>query len=336
MNDNSLLITGASGFVGLNLLHRALLSGETVVGLSAAPIPAPLAATLRALPGHYTEVVGDVRDRPLLAALMKAHKVDRVCHLAAITASAARERLAADEIISVNLGGLAAVLTAAGQAGVRRFVNTSSIAVYGGQPADGSLIEEETPHRPQTLYAITKSDGESITARLGELQGLDWIVARLGRVFGPFEHDTGVRDTLSQIHQVTACARAGQAVTFDRPCLKNWSYAPDVALRLHQLLNTNTHRHRVYNLGAEHAWTLADWCELLVQRFPDFRYAVGTGRAGASTGAGNNSSTAVAIDLVGPRDSGLLSWQRYAHEFKPLPSADLPSAFAGTLQSLAD
>lgn len=324
---NSLLITGASGFIGLNLLRHALARGETVVGLSSAAIPIPVVARLDALPGRFVEVVGDVRDRPLLDAILHRHGVDRVAHMAAITASAERERRAADEILSVNLAGLAAVLTSAADARVRRFVSTSSIAVWGGQPADGSLIDEDVPHAPQTLYAITKSDGEAVTARLATLHGLDWAVARLGRVFGPFEHDTGVRDTLSQIHQVTAHARVGRAVAFDRPCRKNWSFAPDVALRLHLLLNAPALAHRTYNLGTEHAWTLADWCARLAQHHPGFRYHVGP-RADAIDAA--------PIDLGGTRDSGLLSWQRFAADFAPPPGTPLDAAFDATLDSFAD
>ena len=260
----------------------------------------------------------------LLALLFRQHRIDRVVHMAAITASADRERIAADTIVSVNLAGLAAAMTAAAEAGVRRFVTVSSIAVYGGEPPDGSLIDEDTPHAPQSLYAITKSCGEAITARLGALHGLDWIVARLGRVFGPYEHDTGVRDTLSQIHQADAAAIAGRPIAFARPCLKNWSYAPDVATRLAILADTATHAHRVYNLGSEHAWTLADWCERLRLRHDDFRFEV----------TGDAPPEAIVIDLGGSRDSGLLSWQRFADEFDPPPSAGLEAAFDGTMRAL--
>ena len=151
------------------------------------------------------------------------------------------------------------------------------------------------------------------------------MTARLGRVFGPDEHDSGVRDTLSQIHQVTACARAGRAVCFERPCLKNWSYAPDVAAQLLTLLEAPVHRHAVYNLGTEHAWTLADWCALLARRVPGFRYLVGAAAPGH-----------VPIDLLGTRDSGLLSWQRYADEFHPRPSADLARAFEATWRAASE
>jgi UDP-glucuronate 4-epimerase len=321
----TVLITGASGFVGLNLVERLLAAGETVVGLSAAPIAAPFAQRLGGLPGRLIDIVGDVRDRGAMERLMRSHRITQVAHMAAITAAADRERRAADEIVSVNLAGLAAVMTAAAHAGVERFVGVGSVAVYGNQPPDGSLITEDTPHAPQSLYAITKSSGEAVVARLGELQGLDWVIARLGRVFGPHEHDTGVRDTLSQIHQVTAHALAGRAVRFDRPCLKNWNYAPDSAQHLATLLLTARHRHTVYNLGSEHAWTLADWCERLARRLPGFRYHVG---------GGPDDGAAASIELGGARDSGLLSWQRFADEFQPPPSTGLDAAFQQTLAAL--
>jgi UDP-glucuronate 4-epimerase len=320
----SLLITGASGFVGLNLLEHTLSRGHAVVGLSSTPIAARLASRLHALPGRFVEVVGDVRDPVLLGDLFERQRIDRVVHMAAITAAAERERSAADTVVSVNLVGLAAVMTAAAAAGVRRFVSVSSIAIYGGQPPDGSLIDEDVAHAPETLYAITKSCGEAVTARLGTLHGLDWVVARLGRVFGPHEHDTGVRDLLSQIHQVNEHAAAGRAVAFERPCLKNWSYAPDVATRLALLADAPAHANRVYNLGSEHAWTLAEWCERLRTRHDDFRYRVGAARPGDEE----------VIDLGGPRDSGLLSWQRFADEFAPPASADLDEAFEGTMRTL--
>lgn len=318
----SVLVTGASGFMGLNLVERLLADGETVVGLSATRIAPAVLDGLSRLPGLLIEEIGDVRDRASVEALLRGHGVDRVAHLAAITASADRERSAADEVLAVNLAGLAAVMTAAANAGVRRFVYAGSIAVYGNEPADGSLITEDTPHAPKTLYAITKSTGEAVTARLGALHGLDWVIGRLGRVFGPHEHDTGVRDLLSQIHQVTALAVDGRTAAFDRPCLKNWNFAPDSAAHLQTLLDTPGHAHPVYNLGSEHAWTLDDWCAKLVERLPAFAYRVGPAEPGED---------AVRIDLVGDRDGGLLSWQRFADEFRPAPGTGFDAAFDRTL-----
>lgn len=317
MRTPTILITGASGFVGLNLSLQLLAHGHAVLGLSTAPVAPAVAGLLQAGPGRWTECLGDVRDRGLLRMLMAQHGVSHVVHMAAITAGPEREMLAADEVLSVNLAGLAAVVTEAAQARVQRLLVTGSIAVYGGQPPDGSLMDEATPHAPASLYALTKSSGEAVLARLAGLHGLDWAIGRLGRVFGPFEYATGVRDTLSQIHQATACARAGVPVAFERPCLKNWNYAPDSAAQLQALLLAPQLRHRHYNLGTPVAFTLADWCARLAQRYPGFSCHVG----------GPVPAGAQPIDLGGPRDSGLLSWQRYEAEFGRAAQFDLERAW---------
>ena len=309
----SVLVTGANGFVGLNLLERLLAAGRDVVSLSRRPIPAAAHPALAGQPGRLVEVLGDVRDTPLIENTLRAQDVSAVVHMAAITAAADREKRAADEVISVNLCGLASVMTASANVGVSRFVCAGSIAVYGGG-ADGSLLEEESPHAPRSLYAITKSAGDAVVARLGELHGLDWVIGRLGRVFGPYEYDTGVRDTMSQIYQVTQAAIAGRAVVLARPCIKNWNYSRDAAANLQALIDAPQLRHRIYNLGSPYAWSLAAWCESLARRYPDFSFGIG---------GGDGES----IDLGGGSDGGLLSWQRFAAEFGATAQFDRDAAF---------
>jgi UDP-glucuronate 4-epimerase len=244
-------------------------------------------------------------------------------HMAAITSAADRERRAAAEVIEVNLAGLAIALTEAAKAGIDRFLYTGSIAVFGPRTEDGAPIEEDHPHDPASLYAITKSAGEAVVARLGGLMELDWAIGRLGRVFGPYEHDTGVRDTLSQIYQVTRAARQGRPVCFDRPCVKNWNYARDVAVDLALLLDAPYLRHRIYNLGAPYAWSLADWCARLAARPQGFSYRVGPGPGDR-------------IDLLGDRDGGLLSWGLLEADFVRPPPHTLDQAFEDYMRFLDD
>jgi UDP-glucuronate 4-epimerase len=319
----TVMVTGAGGFVGLNLVERLLGRGESVLGLSPEPLASALDERFSALPGRLSWVVGDVRDGASMRGAIRDHAVTAIAHMAAITPDADRERRAAEAVIDVNLVGLAAMLAAAADSGVERFVYTGSIAVFGPQTPDGGLLEEDTPHDPRTLYAITKSAGEALVARLGDLHGLDWVIARLGRVFGPYEHDTGVRDTLSQIYQATLSARAGRAVRFARPCVKNWNYARDIAADLDMLLSAPSLPHRVYNLGAPHAWSLADWCARLAERMEGFHYVVGEDAAVGET-----------IDLWGPRDGSLLSWGRFEKDFERAPPRGLDAAFEDYIRFL--
>jgi UDP-glucuronate 4-epimerase len=317
----SVLVTGAGGFVGLNLVERLLTEGEEVVTFSANVIDPGLCARFQALPGQLTNITGDVREAGHLNEVLRRFDVKAVVHLATITASAERERRDAATVVAVNLGGLVNALTAAAQAGVRRFVYPSSIAVFGPDTPDGGLIEEGAAHDPRTLYAITKSAGEAMVARLGELYGLDWVVGRIGRVFGPYEHDTGVRDTMSQIYQVMQRARDGEPVSFARPCVKNWNYAPDTAADLARLVQAPGLAHRVYNLGARYAWSLQDWCERLANENADFRYRIGGDEPGQ-------------IDLLGSHDGALLSWGRFEADFERPTPHDLDSAFHHYLRFL--
>jgi UDP-glucuronate 4-epimerase len=309
----SVLVTGASGFIGLNLLDVLLARPGVVVGFSAEPIPWELKSRLPDGPGVLVEVCGDIRDAEQLTTTMLDQRVTRVAHLAAVTAGEDRERRAAADIVSVNLVGAASVLQAASDAGVPIVLYAGSVAVFGGGP-DGGVLEEDAAHAPRTLYGITKSAAETIVTRLGSLHGLDWTIARLGRVFGPFERDTAVRDTLSQIAAVTRLATLGRPAAFARPCVKNWSYGRDAAAALATLLGAPARRHRVYHLGTPHVWPLAAWCDRLTQRFPGFTYTVGSG-------AGEM------IDLGGASDGALLSWHRFEAEFGPPARYDLDAAF---------
>ena len=317
----SILVTGASGFVGLNLVELLLARGATVVAFADRPLPDLASQRFAALPGRLHQVQGDVRDERALLGVMSEMAVERVAHGAAITSNAERERAAPQTILDVNLGGLASVVRASGQHGVRRLLFMGSLASFGNETPDGVMLDEDYPHAPKTIYALTKSAAETVIARLGELWGVDWVIGRLGTVFGPWEHDTGVRDTLSAIHQVTAAARQGRPVTLPRPGRKNWHYVRDAAQGLCTLLLADEHRSDVYNLGSPFVWSVEEWCAGLTGRWPGFSCAIGAGPGQP-------------VELYGDRDGGLLSWDRFTAEFGPSGRFDLPAAQADYLRFL--
>ena len=317
----SILVTGASGFVGLNLVELLLERGMTVVAFADRPLPDLASQRFAALPGRLHQVQGDVRDERALTRVMNEMAIERVAHGAAITSNAERERTAPQTILDVNLGGLASVVRASGQHGVQRLLFMGSLASFGNETQDGVLLDEDYPHAPKTIYALTKSAAETVIARLGELWQVDWVVGRLGTVFGPWEHDTGVRDTLSAIHQVTAAARQGRPVSLARPGRKNWHYVRDAAQGLCTLLLAAEHKNNVYNLGSPFVWSVEEWCTGLTGRWPGFSYTVGTGPGDP-------------VELYGDRDGGLLSWDRFTAEFGASGRFDLPAAQADYLRFL--
>jgi len=270
----TVLITGGSGFVGLNVASALLARGDKVVLFGTAAPPDTAGRHLRSLPGRLEVVQGDVRDRTAMMAALRAHSADRIIHMAAITAGLERESREALMIAEVNLGGTIQVLEAAIACGVRRVVQLGTGSVFGQVPAEVESIDENLPPVPDSLYGITKYAAERTAMRYRETRGLDVVVGRLGVVFGRWEYDTGVRDTLSMPLQLLRLAASGGTARFRSGLPDDWVYATDIAGAVVALLDAPAPRHGIYHLATGRRWSILDWCKRLQATFPGFAYEV--------------------------------------------------------------
>jgi nucleoside-diphosphate-sugar epimerase len=283
----SVLVTGGTGFVGLNVAEQLLARGEEVVVLGANPPPASALDDFAALPGKLHLIIEDVRDGAALAWVLAQHRVDRVIHAAAITAGADRDAREPDVVAEVNLLGTIRMLKAARAHGVKRFVQVGTGAVYGmAGLLDAGMLDEavQTPV-PVSMYAITKYAAERTCLRLKELWQMDLAVARLAMVYGRWEYDTGLRDRLSLLLQAVRLAEAGKEAVMPEGEFRDWIYAPDVARGLLALLDAPRLAHDVYNLGTGLPLPLTDWCAKLQERYPAFRYRLSSNPAEWTAGA---------------------------------------------------
>ncbi len=117
MSNKSVLITGGSGFLGINLTRYLLERGYQVTSLDLLPFDYPERPQIR-------EVQGDTRDAALVDEVMKGH--DYVVHTAA-----ALPLYSAEEIFTTDVEGTRIVMDAARRHGVKCAVHISSTAVYG-------------------------------------------------------------------------------------------------------------------------------------------------------------------------------------------------------------
>jgi len=316
----STFITGACGFVGLALAEHLMWRGEDVIGFDRTPLPPAAAKAFDGLSGRFSMVVGDVRDAEALRQAMAQHPPQRLVTLAAITADATRERATPGAIFDVNVGGVIAALTAAVDSGVTRVLHASSGSVYGvsGNGAD-ALYEDSTPLRPEGLYGISKQAAEGAALRLAALHGLDLIVGRLGTCFGPWEADTGVRDTLSAPLQALRLAERGETAVLPRDSRRDWLYVRDAATGLGALLDRPTLPHAIYNVAAGLMGSMSDWCEAMAARHPGFRWHV------AGEGEAAN------VDYYAPYDRAPMDIARLRADTGFVPRFDLAAAAADFL-----
>ena len=291
----SVFITGGSGFVGLNLIEQLLARGDRVVSFSLTPPPGRALRTFDGLPGAFQHIDGDVCDARAVAAAVAASGARRLIHAAVITAGIARERRESAAIVSTNVDGAVNVLEAALRSGIERFLYLSSASVYGANALGGNtLSEEHTAPLPVSLYAVTKYAAEGIARRFGAVFEMQVVAARLSAVFGRWEYDTGLRDTLSPPFLLTRMAAAGEPAVLVDDGLRDWIYAPDAAAGILALMDAATLRHDLYNVSTGRVWSLRQWCEQLVRCHPAFSYRVdGTPGSNAVIDPGRRSPLAI-------------------------------------------
>jgi UDP-glucose 4-epimerase len=169
------LITGATGAIGPRVVHALHQAGCQIRSFSV-DVPA-----LGLFPPHVEVVIGDVTDEAAVQSAMQG--VDAIIHLAALLHIVNPLPEMRKKYEHINVGGTAAVVKAAISAGVKRVVLFSTIAVYG--QADGQVLNEQSPTRPDTFYAQTKLSAEQIVlnARGADGQPLGTVL-RLGAVYG--------------------------------------------------------------------------------------------------------------------------------------------------------
>ncbi|RMF88158.1 MAG: NAD-dependent epimerase/dehydratase family protein [Nitrospinota bacterium] len=172
------LVTGATGFIGANVVRALLRRGREVRVLVRRN------SDTRNIDGLDVErVYGDLRHLDSLFPAVQG--CDTVYHVAAHYSLWSRER---NLILQSNVEGTRNILTAAGQAGVRRVVYTSSVATIG-IPPDGSWGNEETPLHPGDLvgdYKRSKYLAE-LEARKFIEQGVPVVIVNPSAPVGPWD-----------------------------------------------------------------------------------------------------------------------------------------------------
>lgn len=273
----SILVTGGTGFVGLNVIEALLNRGEHVVVIDRRALPQAFLNANDSKRSLVSLELGDVCDREFVDGVFKRHVISHVFLAAAITAGPSRELADPHSVVEVNLLGNLNVLQASAQANVRRVVFPSSLTVYGASLFDRIVCQEaSTPPIPEGLYGITKYAGERLVLRMASLYKLSAVTARIGAVFGPWETATGVRDLVSPLAQIArACVQGKPVILPSAYPRREMIYSRDLADALMKLMFASQLPHDTYNISCNTKWdeTPEVWCRTLAGRFPDFAWS---------------------------------------------------------------
>ena len=157
-----IIVTGSFGLVGSNLTKRLIDLGHEVHGLD-----------------HHTGC--ELNDTQQVESLFKKIYPDVVFHLAA-NAAEARGQVAPVEMIQNNIGIFANTLKASINTGVKKFVYTSSVAVYGEANVP---YKEDGPTIPKDVYGVNKLACEQILRIMAKVYKFNYVIFRPHNIYGP-------------------------------------------------------------------------------------------------------------------------------------------------------
>ena len=223
------LVTGGAGYIGAHVVRELAASGRRVVVLD------DFSSGLeRKIPPGIPIVRASVADREAVSAALIEHRVDGVIHLAA--------KKAAGESVDIplhyyreNVVGMLSLLEAMHETGVKRFVYSSSAAVYGTPLANP--ISEDSPLVPESPYGETKVVGEWMTRDQGIANGLSWVALRYFNVAGAASDDLGdtsVNNLVPMVFQALADGDRPRIFgddysTPDGTCIRDYIHVADLA-----------------------------------------------------------------------------------------------------------
>ena len=182
VTNTHLLLTGASGFLGTEIIKLCQAAGTPLRSVSRKPL------------SREDHVCLDLSAETLPASLFAG--VDTVIHAAGLAhqfGSAADDEAA---FMAVNATAAETMIRAAAANGAQHFVLISSSGVYGPQ---SDMRIESDPCRPQGHYAVSKFRGEELTTQVAKETGIKLTILRMTTLYG--EGDRGNLNRLTSAIQ---------------------------------------------------------------------------------------------------------------------------------------
>lgn len=255
ITNKKVLVTGADGFIGSHLTEMLIGRGAKVKALSLYNSFNDWGWLENTDCLDRIEVVcGDVRDPNFCREITQ--DVDVVFHLAALIAIP-YSYVAPDSYVATNVTGTLNMLQAARDAGVQRFLHTSTSEVYG--TARYVPINEEHPLQPQSPYSATKIGADAIAMSFFNTFNLPLTVVRPFNTYGPRQSARAVIPTI--ITQILAGKKSIKLGSLHPT--RDFNYVEDTCRGFIGLAECDAAIGKTINIGSNREITVGDLVNLI-------------------------------------------------------------------------
>ncbi|MDE7323868.1 MAG: GDP-mannose 4,6-dehydratase [Lachnospiraceae bacterium] len=281
LEQKNILVTGAAGFIGSNLVLELLKSTENVHIIGIDNMNDYYDVSLKefrlgqikeleaSVSGDFSFVRGSIADKALINELFDRYKPQVVVNLAA-QAGVRYSIENPDAYVESNLIGFYNVLEACrhsydnGAGGVEHLVYASSSSVYGSNKKIPYATEDKVDN-PVSLYAATKKSNELLAHAYSKLYGIPSTGLRFFTVYGPAGRPDmayfGFTDKLVNNKTI-------QIFNYGN-CKRDFTYIDDIVtgvkavMQCAPLPNDDGVRYKIYNIGNNQPENLLDFVEIL-------------------------------------------------------------------------
>jgi UDP-glucose-4-epimerase GalE len=226
------VVTGGAGYIGSHAVRALVDAGHSVAVLDDLS-----AGHQQAVPSGVTLVRAPIHDHEAMRKLLETHRADAVMHFAAWLSVGESVQKPIDYYLN-NVTGTLAVLAAMRDAGVKRFIFSSTCAVYG-EPSSVPIVET-LEKKPINSYGETKLTIERALPHVERAYGIKWVALRYFNAAGAHPDGTIGEDHADEIHLIPLAIRAangGKALrvfgddypTPDGTCLRDYIHVMDLA-----------------------------------------------------------------------------------------------------------
>lgn len=245
---SKILVTGGAGFVGSHVSEELVKRGHDVF-------------VLDDMSGGFADnvvagaelVVGSINDVGLVDRLFEQERFDYVYHLAAYAAEGLSHFIKRFNYNN-NLIGSVNLINAAVNTGVKCFVFTSSIAVYGASPE--LPMREETPAHPEDPYGIAKYAVEQELAVCKAMFDLDYIIFRPHNVYGERQNIGDKYRNVVGIFMNQILQDKPMTIFGDGTQSRAFSYIRDISGIMAEAIDVPAARNQVFNIGADQNYSV--------------------------------------------------------------------------------
>lgn len=244
------LVTGGAGFMGSHVAKHCLECGHAVVVLD------DLSGGFREqVPSSARFIEGSITDSKLVNNLFEEHRFDYVYHLAAYAAEGLSHFIRTYNYYNNVIGSITLINAAVNTGTVKRFVFTSSIAVYG--PGQTPMLEEMVPE-PEDPYGIAKYAVEMDLKAAHDMFGLEYTVFRPHNVYGEHQNIGDRYRNVVGIFMNHAMQRKPLPIFGDGLQTRAFTHISDVANVIAECVSNPRAANAVFNVGSEAPRTVLD------------------------------------------------------------------------------